>query len=179
MFKIKPMIAKLDFKKHFFEELDKVKPPLSLSVKSYLIDLLLDFLRSDELHKKEGSLEKGLLNLYNESQNSPPQKSIFLLKKIGDFSLYMGGFFRSSFKDKLVSVSYYEEFGRHAYKFVSSSYDSKNVFTELAQDFRALCMVLFSIQKNSEEASRLLKDKPYLLASMDKALKDPQNSSSS
>ena len=173
------MLAEQQFRKHFYEELDKVRPPLSLSVKGYLINLLSEFLRSDSLDKKEGSIEKGLLNLYNESQNSPPSRALFLLKKIGDFSLYMGGFFRSSFKRKLISVSYYEDFGRHAYGSVGSNYELKsNVFTELAQDFQSLCMVLFSLQKSSEEASRLLKDKPYLLADINKILKDPGNSSS-
>lgn len=144
------------FKEYLQKELDQSGASLSFNVKMYLVDLLYLYVSSDQLfEKKQGetkSHEKTLAEMYKKSQTSKPQEKLYLFKKMGDFSLYLSGFFRSAIKRRLVHVSYYEQLGQNAYGFVSSAYGSKpNVYKELSQEFRHLSQILFSIQKKSEK----------------------------
>lgn len=152
-----------DFKEYFLKELNQISPCLSLNLKNYLLELLCSYLHSDQLFdKKEGEdkfYEKSLLDWYEKSQHSKSQERLFIFKKIGDFSLYLSGFFRPSFKKKLVHISYYEQMGQNAYQVISSAYGKEpNVFEELALEFKNLSEILFSIQKKSNK-----KDSKYLL----------------
>lgn len=151
------------FKEYLYKELEREGSSLSLNVKNYLVELLCLYLSSDQLFiKKEGetrSHENTLTELYKKSQNSKPQEKLHLFKRIGDFSLYLSGFFRSAVQKKTVHISYYEQMGQSAYGFVSSAYGSKpNVFRELSCEFKSLSLILFSIQKKSER-----QNSPYLL----------------
>ena len=103
--------------------------------------------------KKEGETrlyENTLLEWYKKSQNSKAQEKIYLFKRMGDFSLYLSGFFREAIQKKLVHLSYYEAMGQSAYYYVSQSYAPQaNVFKELSKEFKGLSEILFSIQKQS------------------------------
>ena len=142
------------FKDYLYKEL--APSSLSFTVKNYLVDLLCLYLSSDQLfEKKEGQMkshECTLVDLYKKSQNSKPVEKLYIFKRMGDFSLYLSGFFRSSIKRKIVHISYYEQMGQSAYGFVGEAYGSKpNVFRELSQEFKNLSQILFSIQKKSEK----------------------------
>ena len=157
------LIKKSSFKEYLYKELDSASSSLSFTVKTYLVDLLCFYLSSDQLfEKKEGqtkSYESTLADLYKKSQTSKSQEKLYVFKRMGDFSLYLSGFFRSAMKRKIVHISYYEQMGQSAYSFVSESYGSKpNVFKELSNEFKTLSQILFSIQKKSEK-----QDSKYLL----------------
>ena len=87
---------RMSFKQYIQEELSHYKLPFIL--KNYLTDLLSSYIRSEEFfEKKKGSIkysEKKLLTLCQKSQKgSHSSEKLYLLKKIGDFSLYLSGFF--------------------------------------------------------------------------------------
>lgn len=154
---------KSSFKEYLFQELEQDGSSLSLNVKSYLVELLCLYLSSDQLFiKKEGeskSYENTLTELYKKSLDSKPQEKLCIFKRMGDFSLYLSGFFRLAIQKKIVHISYYEQMGQSAYGFISSSYGTRpNVFKELSQKFPQLSQILFSIQKKSE-----IQDTRYLL----------------
>ena len=156
-------IKKSSFKEYLYKELELSDSALSVNVKIYLVDLLCFYLSSDQFFiKKAGqtkSYESTLADLYKKSQTSKPQEKLFIFKRMGDFSLYLSGFFRAAVKRKIVHISYYEQMGQSAYEFVSSAYGSKpNVFKELSIEFKNLSQILFSIQKRSEKP-----DSKYLL----------------
>lgn len=159
-----PLIKQSSFKEYLQKELELSSPLLSLNIKNYLVELLSLYLSSDQFfEKKEGqtkSYESTLADLYKKSRSSTQtQEKIYLFKRIGDFSLYISGFFRSAVKRKIVHISYYEQMGQSAYSFVSSAYEPKpNVFKELAKEFKTLSQILFSIQKRTEK-----QDSKYLL----------------
>ena len=163
-------IKKTSFKEFIHKELDLTSSSLSFHVKNYLVELLLLYLSSDQLfEKRDGQTkpyESTLADLYKKSQTSKkPQEKLYLFKRIGDFSLYISGFFRSAVKRKIVHISYYEQMGQTAYHLVSSAYGSKpNVFRELSNQFKNLSQILFSIQKRSEK-----QDSKYLLNFSNKA----------
>ena len=146
------IISNNSFKEYLHKEFSPYLLPKS--IKDYLINLLCFYLNTKQLfEKKEGETkfhEKTLLDWYKKSQNSSKQEKLYLLKRMGDFSLYWSGFFRKAIKKKLVHLSYYEEMGRTAYHHISQSYDTRpNIFNDLSRDFREFSEILFSIQKQS------------------------------
>jgi hypothetical protein len=89
------------------------------AVEFYLVKLLNHYLDAKNLFE-EPAVEKGkkaktLAELYLLAQNSEPSIKIDLLKKLGDRSLYISGFFGDSLERKLVDVDYYAEMGGVAY----------------------------------------------------------------
>ncbi len=151
------------FKEFFHSELEMASSSLSFDVKNYLVEMLCFFMSSDRVfEKKEGqtkSYECSLTELYEKSQNSKLQEKLYIFKRMGDFSLYLSGFFRSAVKKKIVHISYYEQMGQNAYAFISKNHGSRyNVFKELSHEFKSLSQILFSIQKKSEK-----QDSKYLL----------------
>ena len=152
------------FKEYIKNELHLANSSLSLEVKNYLADLLYFYLREDRFpehrHNSSSGCEKTLVSLYEQIHSAKTSEKIYLFKKMGDLSLYVSGFFRSSIQKKVVDVSYYENMGQSAYGYLSDCYGVQgNVFTSLYQQFKDLAESLFYIQKKSE-----LKDNKQSLA---------------
>ena len=144
------LISNKSFKEYLHKELSPYV--LSKGLKDYLISLLCFYINSEQLfEKKTGeskSHEKTLIEWYKKSQQSSKQEKLHLFKKMGDFSLYLSGFFRAAVKNKLVHLSYYEEMGKTAYHYVSQAYPpKKNIFKELSREFTNISEILFSLQK--------------------------------
>ena len=171
------LISNKSFKEYLHKELSAYI--LSKSLKDYLINLLCFYISSERFFEKNQAEskfhEKTLVEWYKKSQKSNKQEKLHLFKKMGDFSLYLSGFFREALKRKLVHLSYYEEMGRTAYHYVSQSYPAPvNVFKELSREFSDISEILFSLQKKATD----LNQKKYFLNFTNKAKlpEEPQNS---
>src|SRR5262245_61790020 len=66
----------------------------------YLADLLQQFMFTEKLPQET------LAELFLRAHNSPQPKKTDLLKKLGDTSLYISGFFGDSLARKLVDIAY-------------------------------------------------------------------------
>ena len=149
---------RVSFREYIQQELSSYQLPLNL--KNYLIELLSFYIRSEQLfEKKTGTSkyhEKSLLELYQKSQKIQSfREKIYLYKTMGDFCLYLSGFFRESIKKKIVALSYYEDLGQQAYYVVSQSHKKQpNVFKDLSKEFKILSKALFSFQKQSASHSQ-------------------------
>lgn len=77
------------------------------------------------------------------------------LRSLGDFSLFMSGFFSDSFRRQLVDVDYYKSMGEYAYGSLSRSEDETfaDVFGELARKFVGFMDVLADISERTTVAS--------------------------
>ena len=150
----------VSLKEYLLQELDLSNQGLSFHVKIYLADLLCFYLPAERLFVKKkgekGSHTKAFVELYQKSQSSfKNQEKLLIFKRMGDFSLYLSGFFRAFIKKRIVHTSYYENIGQNAYSFVSSAYGSKpNIFKELSKEFKKLSQVLFALQKKSLEKQK-------------------------
>ncbi len=75
-----------------------------------------------------------------------------MLKRLGDTSLYISGFFGDSFKRKIVDLDYYAEMGGIAYGQLASEFDSDvqaQVYREFASRFLEYVDLLTYISQNS------------------------------
>lgn len=90
-------------------------------VETYLVDLLQHYLDAKNLfdpdYDEQGrKVPKTLAEMYLYANNAQDQKvKVELLKKLGDRSLYMSGFFGDSLQRKIVDVDYYVNMGGVAY----------------------------------------------------------------
>jgi hypothetical protein len=90
-----------------------------------------------------------------EAINAAGAKQRDSLKKIGDLSLFMSGFFADSFQRKLVDVDYYANIGGTAYAALSR-YETdafSSVFAELADNFVRFADVLSEVSERASCAS--------------------------
>src|SRR5690606_4120063 len=88
-------------------------------VTNYLVDLLKHYLVTENLFDWEDEMGRKrrstLAELFLKSAQLSPAQRVETLKRLGDTSLYISGFFAQSLKRKVVDLSYYVEMGTSAY----------------------------------------------------------------
>ncbi|MFZ9595211.1 MAG: hypothetical protein ACO3A2_03950 [Bdellovibrionia bacterium] len=145
------------FRALVMDALDHQKIHRSPETEVYLVNLLSQFLKTDQLfsRNKEGEIrEEPLALLLKEAlEQSDPVAQNLLFRHIGDVSLYMAGYFQDSLSRKLVDVDYYIDLGGAAYQRVASHADGyckrstqkKSVYEELAKKFASFVDVLAEV----------------------------------
>lgn len=109
----------------------------------YLVNLLRAF--HTETHFNLFPSEKPLCILLMESETLPREAERAQLKWLGDFTLFMVGFFSESFARKLVGASYYEQLGKAAYQRLSAVDLSGSIYTDLSRKFTTYTDLLYEL----------------------------------
>lgn len=119
--------------------LKRLDVTLSQPTQSYLSEMLFLYIKSDRLFENDPVSGKNTLKtiaeMYLESQQSSLKTQTFLLKKIADQSLYLGGFFREFLERKSVGLDYYLELGQCAYGHLAYDHPLSDIFYELSLQF--------------------------------------------
>lgn len=148
--------------KQYFSEmvdhgLEKKKLKALPAVKSYLVQLLEYYLDASRLYETETD-EMGnknpttLAELFLKASNSENNEKKELLKKLGDKSLYISGFFGNSLEKKLVDIDYYAGMGCVAYEnlsYVIKEDTQSKVYKIFAKQFLDFVDVLSYISEKS------------------------------
>lgn len=115
--------------KEYFEEV--VKEGLARrnlktnpAVNRYLVDLLQYYLDARNLYETDSDgagprQHQTLAEMYLKANIAEPAERVEQLKKLGDRTLYISGFFGDSLQRKIVDVDYYAELGCAAYESLS------------------------------------------------------------
>jgi hypothetical protein len=129
----------------------------------YVVNVLTMFARSDELFEQtpEGARLKPLAHMLAAATEAPtPQLRDQALRRLGDVSLFVAGFFAQSFARKLVDVDYHIAMGGSAYGTLADTMRNSMrgqafaaVFLELAQKFQRLVDVLNDVAEMAYEHS--------------------------
>lgn len=132
----------------------KVKAPES--VEYYLVNLLRMGMRVRDIYPAptEGFREEPLAFLYGRAiQADQSSLRINLFKQLGDFSLFISGFFPASFTRQLVDIAYYIQMGENAYNHLSQELDRHSalfeIYHELARRFVAYVDILSEVSEKS------------------------------
>lgn len=115
--------------------------------RAYLAELLNHFMFTHNLFTQKNET---LAEMYLRAHNSPPPVRSDLLKKLGDSSLYISGFFGDSLTRKLVDIDYYVDMGGAAYGALATASvneDSSQVFKEFSVRFSGFVDVLTYISQ--------------------------------
>lgn len=156
----------------YFEEVvsdafEKRKFRTAEPVKTYLVELLQFYVPAsnlfDEIDSSGRRTRQTLAETFLKAQNASPAERNELLKKLGDRSLYISGFFGDSLQRKLVDVDYYVDMGGMAYSALATTARENTqakVYSELAQRFFDFVEVLTHISsethlQNEENLLRL------------------------
>jgi hypothetical protein len=118
----------------------------------YVVNVLTMFARSEELFEQtcEGVRLKPLAHMLAEASEAPTaQQRDGALRRLGDVSLFIAGFFAHSFARRLVDIDYHIAMGGRAYGALAENMRGSmrgrafvSVFHELAQKFQRLVDVL-------------------------------------
>lgn len=129
----------------------------------YVVNVLTVFARSEELYEQtaEGMRLKPLAHMFAQANEAPtPQQRDAALRRLGDVSLFIAGFFAHSFARKLIDIDYHIAMGGRAYGTLADSARSTlrgpafaAVFLELAQKFQKLVDVLNDVAEMSHTHS--------------------------
>ena len=148
------LVLENSFKSYIQKELSLANDSLPFEIKNYLVEMLYFFLWTERLYwqgQECSGYEQTLVALHERIQTVEGKQKVHLFKKMGDFTLYISGFFRSALEKTIVDRSYYETMGQSAYSYVACSQGSNTLlFKTLCDQFRDLSESLFYIQKKSE-----------------------------
>jgi hypothetical protein len=114
----------------------------------YLVNLLCQYVRLDCRAGEEHG-EPLAVRLARALQTAGVEQRT-RLRRLGDFSLFMSGFFPDSFARRTVDVDYYVAMGEYAYSSLSRAEDAfRDVFAELARKFVGFSDVLADISERT------------------------------
>jgi len=114
----------------------------------YVVNVLTTFARSEELyeHTGDGMRLRPLALMFAQAAEAPTAEARHrALRRLGDVSLFIAGFFAHSFARKLIDIDYHIAMGGGAYGALADSVRVAalpEVFAELAKKFQRLVDVL-------------------------------------
>jgi hypothetical protein len=124
----------------------------------YLVNLLHEFLASEALYvqAEDGTWQqKPLAFLLKEALDEAGPARMRLLRRLGDTSLFISGFFPDSLarRSSLVDVDYYIAMGGRAYDAVARQATERSLWEELAEKFRLLVDLLNEVSERTLASS--------------------------
>jgi len=116
----------------------------------YVVNLLCEYVRPDRLRDRGDDAEPLAFRMARALESGGSEQRT-RLRGVGDFSLFMSGFFSDSFRTRSVDVDYYKSMGEYAYTSLSRSEDEAfaEVFGELARKFVGFMDVLADISERT------------------------------
>lgn len=120
----------------------------------YLVNLLCQYIRLDAASGVREDGEPLAVRLARALQSGGAEQRA-RLRSLGDFSLFMSGFFSDSFRRRLIDVDYYVSMGEYAYGSLGRRDEDafSEVFAELASKFVGFTDVLADISERTALAS--------------------------
>ncbi|RZA10560.1 MAG: hypothetical protein EOP10_34560 [Proteobacteria bacterium] len=126
---------------------------LPSDIEFYLVNLLCEYIHPTAMTlDEENVLDKPLALMLAKAMESSPDHQIKALKRLGDTSLYVSGYFQDCFKRKAVDISYYIDMGSVAYGHTAQlmkTYKNDNhfsqIFSLLSQEFKNLVAVITEV----------------------------------
>ncbi|MGZ3651691.1 MAG: hypothetical protein ACXVB9_12475 [Bdellovibrionota bacterium] len=121
----------------------------------YLVQLLGHFITTENLVPTDASgnpADTLTQQLALALEQAKAEQRAQRLRKLGDYSLYIAGFFSDSLSRKLVDVDYYIGMGCAAYENVAALEEKKNraeLFLELARKFPKFVEILAQISEET------------------------------
>ena len=137
------------FRENLTEALKKTSTKLTDTAQVYLVNLLVEFMRAENVYAGVDPGERPILvDLFQRAQEAEPQEAVRIYKHMGDQSLYLTGFFTEAVEG--VGVDYYVSMGGSAYASVAglmrpTAATSSALFAELSDRFRELVDLLIAM----------------------------------
>jgi hypothetical protein len=120
----------------------------------YLVNLLCHYARPDRREDHQDA-DAPLAFRLGRALETGGREQRARLRSLGDFSLFMSGFFSDSFRRRVVDVDYYKAMGEYAYGSLSQAEHETfaAVFAELAGKFVGFMDVLSLVSERTTASS--------------------------
>ena len=146
------------FRDLLVQALENQRARLQPFTELYLVNLLHEFLASEALYvqAEDGTWQqKPLAFLLKEALEEPGPARVRMLKRLGDTSLFISGFFPDSLsrRSSLVDVDYYIAMGGRAYDAVARHAPQRSLWEELSERFRLLVDILNEVSERTLASS--------------------------
>lgn len=121
----------------------------------YLVNLLCQYIRLDRRADGDDYAQPLALRLARALESGGSEQRA-RLRRLGDFSLFVSGFFSDSLRRSVVDVDYYVSMGEYAYGSLSRRDEDTfaDVFGELARKFVGFMDVLSDVSERTALASQ-------------------------
>lgn len=133
--------------------IDRQKVEVGQATEFYLVNLLAEFLSAEKLFKPtaDGMEQEPLALMLARALEGPREAQVPALRKLGDVSLYVSGFWSDSLSRSVVDIDYYIHMGGAAYSKVAelSPTSSRSLYEELSARFRACVDVLAEVAEHT------------------------------
>lgn len=152
----KPVLAVTNLREFFHDSVQTALRQQRVAVddhtEHYVVNVLTMFARSEQLFEQtpEGVRLRPLAHMLAQASEAPTShQRDEALRRLGDVSLFVAGFFAQSFARKLIDIDYHIAMGGRAYGTLAESMRGSlrgqafaAIFMELAQKFQRLVDVL-------------------------------------
>ena len=139
-----------------------ISPPEG--VEFYLTNLLQGCLSTTDLYgnSTEGFREEPLAFIFIRACRANAELRIKLLKRLGDFSLFISGFFPASLTRQVVDIGYYIQMGESAYGSLSQIMARHSAFSEIFSELADRFVTYVDILSEVSEKATLKSDSDLL-----------------
>ena len=123
----------------------------------YIVNLLCQYVRLDARSESDEHTQPLAIRLVKALESGGSEQRA-RLRRLGDFSLFMSGFFADSFRRRSIDVDYYKSMGEYAYGSLSRSPRNDDdafaeVFGELSSKFVGFMDVLAEVSERTSLTS--------------------------
>lgn len=148
-----PSLSIVQSPKNYFTEtvteaMEKRRLEAAPSVRNYIVELLESYLVAANLTNFNTTLAESLLR----AQQAQRGERRDMLRRLGDISLYVSGFFGDSLRRKIVDMDYYADIGGTAYAALATELEGgtqASIFMDFANRFAEYVDLLTYISQNT------------------------------
>lgn len=115
----------------------------------YIVNLMTEYSRTDYYYSADQ--EDTLVAALNKAMNSENPKKIAQYKMLGDYTLFISGFFHDCLSTSLIDINYYILIGKMAYSNLATAYMGgqkkffKKFYRELSDKFKDMTEILAEV----------------------------------
>lgn len=146
------------FSQLVFETAEELKAQLSDPALHYTSQVLVDFVESRKFFSSDSVRLPILADLLSEALEADFYRRVSLLRRLGDTSLMISGYFPEAVARRSVSLTYYAQMGETAYSELGRITEAGNVFDELSAEFGRLAEVLTHMTTKLKTRGMQLRD---------------------
>jgi hypothetical protein len=117
----------------------------------YMVNLLVDYIRTERLYANEVKGEATLVSALEHAMNADEIYKETYFKRLGDYTLFVSGFFHDSLSRSLVDVNYYIGIGKIAYSNLASVIPgtrrktAKDLYGNISKGFKKVVDILSEV----------------------------------
>ena len=156
------VIVSADLHAFFHEELVQSQQQVGVrmheTTEFYLVNLLVEFSRRDDV--ADMYRDEPLVVLHRRAAAAPLATQLTIFKQLGDYALYVAGFFAEFIEKSLVNMDYYTAMGEAAYKNLAQLCAAAHkpaalasLYAQLAEGFMPNMMVLTQVSNRARQRS--------------------------